>query len=236
MNYIIDKVIFEKFPGFRRAVVLTENIDNHGEKQDLLNLLQDAHAWVRSGELAAFPDIDRLQIWVEAFNQLGINPKKNPPSVINMIKRVRSGKDLPYISSLVSIFNLVSLKNLISCGGDDLSVVTGDLKLTLAEGTEKYTPLGQTGTVENPAPGEVIYLDTGSREVFCRAWCWKNGDVSKIRPETKLAAINIDCMMPAVSLAELEKIAEQMAAHLQKFTGAKTDIRLLSPENPSFSF
>ena len=65
----------------------------------------------------------------EAFSGMGIKPKKNPPSVINLIKRCRAGKPLPFINPLVAIFNCISLKYLLPCGGDDRNVIEGDLRL-----------------------------------------------------------------------------------------------------------
>ncbi len=235
MRYFIDEEIFKRFPNFRRVVVVAGNMDNHGEHPELAALLRAAEEHVRGTEYDAFPDLPRLTIWVEAFKALGINPKKHPPSVINMVKRVRSGKNLPYINSLVAIFNCLSLNNLLSCGGDDLDVVRGDLRLTVAAGDENYSPLGQPEAREHPAPGEVVYLDTATKEVLCRCWCWKNGDVSKLTEETRRAAINIDGMLPAFSLSQLEDLGGRMAELLGRFTGASAEIKVMSPENPEFA-
>ena len=235
MLYSIDPIIFERFPNFRRVVVVASNIDNHGHHPELEALLRAAEEKVRGPELAAFPDLPRLTIWMEAFKSLNINPKKHPPSVINMIKRVRGGKELPYINNLVAIFNCLSLNNQLSCGGDDLAVVQGDLKLTVSDGTENYSPLGQPDVREHPTPGEVIYMDTATKEVFCRAWCWKNGDKSKLTEETARAAINIDGMLPAFTIEQLTDLGRQAAGLLVRFTGAKTEVKLMSPETPSFT-
>ena len=62
------------------------------------------------------------------------------------------------------------------CGGDARNVIEGDLRLGIADGTENYVPLGQPDVLEHPQPGEVIYYDTATKDVFCRAWCWKNGN------------------------------------------------------------
>ena len=235
MRYSVDSRIFARFPGFRRAVVVAENIDNRGQSEELLSLLRRAEEEVRGEALASFPDLPKLNIWVEAFRVLGLNPKKHPPSIVNMIKRVRSGKDLPYINTLVAIFNWAALHYTLSCGGDDLATVRGNLILTEADGSEFYSPLGQPEVREHPAPGEVIYMDDAAKEIFCRAWCWKNGDPSKLLPETRRAAINIDGMLPAFSLEELLEIAEQVSAKVRQYTGAATRIELMSPERSEFT-
>lgn len=234
MRYSIDPRVFAGYPGFTRAVIIAENIDNTRENPALAAELAACEALARENLDDAFKDHPRLAAWAEAFRSMGLNPNKYPPSVANLVKRVRSGKSLPYVNSLVAAFNCISLKHLCPCGGDDLDVVEGDLLLTFAAGDETYVPLGQPDVTEHPAPGEIIYMDTASKDVFCRAWCWKNGDRSKLRPETVRAAVNID-ILPPLSLADAERIALDLAALLRAHTGATTRIEYLHPENTAFT-
>jgi DNA/RNA-binding domain of Phe-tRNA-synthetase-like protein len=110
----------------------------------------------------------------------------------------------------------------------------GDLRLGIADGTENYVPLGQPDVLEHPQTGEVIYYDTATKDVFCRAWCWKNGNRSKLMPETTNAVINVDAM-PPLPLATAEQAAEEVAGLLRRFTGAKTVIHKLTAETPRFT-
>ena len=70
--------------------------------------------------------------------------------------------------------------------------------------------------------------------MFCRAWCWKNGNRSKLMPETTNAVINVDAMQP-LPLATAEQAAEEVAGLLRRFTGAKTAIHKLTAETPRFT-
>ena len=232
MQYSIDPKVFEKYPGFMRSVVIAENIDNTGENAELAALLADA-----AGNTASLPDsfkeLPQLAVWAEAFRGMRINPNKYPPSVTNLIKRARSGKPLPYVNTLVAAFNYISLTHLCPCGGDDLGVIRGDLFLGFSSGDEQYTPLGQPDVRETPPVGEIIYMDTGTRDVMCRAWCWKNGDRSKLGPGTTRAAVNID-IMPPYGPAQAETIAKELADLLERSTGATTGCFLLSEQTPSF--
>ncbi len=235
MRYSVDPELFARFSGFRRAVVVARDIDNTGERPELLALLRRCENAARGPELEDFWNHPRLAAWAGTFSAMGLNPKRYPPSVINLIKRTRGGTDLPFVNPLVAVFNCISLRCLAPCGGDDLAVVTGDLRLGFAAGTERYVPLGKPDALETPPAGEVIYMDTGNADVFCRAWCWKNGDRSKLTPETNAAAINIDGM-PPLTLADLKPIAEEAAELLRRHTGARTEIHYLSPDNTSFDF
>ena len=232
MRYEVDQSVFLRFPGFRRAVVVARGLDNGRAVPEWEQRLRDLEGAVREEPGDPLED-PRLLAWMEAFRALGLNPKRFPPSVVNLVKRVRGGKPLPFVNPLVGLFNCVSLEHRIPCGGDDLGAVTGDLALRFADGDESYHPLGQPEAEEHPAPGEVVYLDTGTREVFCRAWCWKNGDRSKILPTSREVAINLDGMDP-VGLSTLEPAARELARTLTEHLGGEAEVRLLTPENRSF--
>ena len=135
MQYIVNPDIFTRYPGFMRAVIIAENIDNTEENAPLEKQLRACEAHVRETLGDDFKEHARLAPWAEAFRSMNINPNKYPPSVINLVKRVRSGKPLPYVNSLVAAFNCISLRHLCPCGGDDLAVVQGDLLLTFATGS-----------------------------------------------------------------------------------------------------
>lgn len=235
MRYSVNPDVFVRYPGFMRAVLIADNIDNTQENPELLAELRTCEKQARESLGDDFKEHPRLAPWATAFRGMGINPNKYPPSVVNLIKRARSGKELPYVNTLVAAFNCISLRHLCPCGGDDLAAVQEDLLLTFAKGEESYVPLGQPDVVEHPPAGEIIYMDTGRKDVFCRAWCWKNGDRSKLGPSTVRAAINID-IMPPLDKNAAENIARELSDMLQKYAGATSRIEYLTPECPEFSF
>lgn len=233
MRYFVNPDIFFRYPGFLRAVVIAEGIDNSTEHPQLAGELRACEQYARESLDDDFKEHPRLAAWAEIFRSLAINPNKYPPSVTNLIKRARSGKELPYVNTLVAAFNCISLRNLCPCGGDDLAAVRGDLALTFAQGEETYIPLGRPDAVEHPTSGEVIYMDTATKDVFCRAWCWKNGDGSKLSASTTRAAVNID-ILPPLGMADAERIAAELSVMLRKYTGAKTATYFLTPQSSDF--
>lgn len=222
------------FPGYVRHVLIVRGADNSRVDGALEAMLREGEARVRADE--AFADLKshpRVAAWRDAFSKFGTNPNQCPPSVANLIKRVRGGKELPYINSLVAIFNVMSMKYVIPAGGDDLDRVKGDLALALAGGTETYVPLGSPDVAEHPRPGEVILYDTGDNDVFCRSWCWKNGDRSRIESSAESVAINVDAL-PPVTEDEGRAAAEDTAGLVRRFCGADVVIHKLSAGSPCF--
>jgi lysyl-tRNA synthetase class 2 len=213
----VAKEIFDRFPGYVRHVLVVEGADNTREDPELAGLLAEAQRRVREDD--SFADLKAhpfIASWREAFHAFGVNPNKCPPSAAGLIKRVRGGKDLPYVNTLVAIFNIVSMSHVLPAGGDDLDSVKGNIRLAFAKGNETYTPLGSPGETEHPDPGEVVLLDTGNGEVFCRAWCWKNGDVSKIGTATRRVAINLDALPPKTPEAS-EAAAREVQDLVRRF-------------------
>jgi len=234
LRYEIENGIFDRYPGYGRAVIVARGVENADSDPVLLEILREMEDSVRK-DLAfeSYKEHPRIASWREVFRSMGLNPNKYPPSIANLIKRTYAGKDLPFINRLVTIFNIISLKYVAPCGGDDLAAVTGSIRLGTASGNEVYVPLGQPDKTEHPEEGEIIYYDTGNNDVFCRGWCWKNGDGSKIMPETSDVAINIDAI-PPLSLDELEPMAEELASMVTDYCGGTAEIHFLNEENPSF--
>jgi len=236
MQIMIDPALFQAFPGYVRHVVLAEAIDNTRgpeELPELVALLRTAEAGARAD--AAYEDLKahpRLASWRAAFQSFQVNPNKCQPSICNLIKRVRTGTALPFINPLVCIFNVVSLRHGLPAGGDDLDKVVGGIRLGYADGTEAYVPLGQPDQLERPNPGEIILVDPGNQDVFCRAWCWRNGHPSRIEPETRRVAINVDAL-PPVSAATGAEAAAEVAALVTRFCGGQVRIHRLEPAHPA---
>lgn len=234
MKIGIAPEVFQVWPDYRRIVVVARDVDNAEEDPALEALLREAEAAVRQDpSLENLKEDPRIASWRAVFERMGLNPNKFPPSIANLVKRTRSGKDLPFINRLVAIFNIVSLKYRIPCGGDDLGGVTGDVRLMPATGDEIYEPLGNPEAVERPNRGEIVLVDTGRKTVFCRGWCWKNGDPSKITRDSRFVAINLDAM-PPFGLDSLWEAAGELAALVKERCGGTVDLHLLEPGAPEF--
>jgi lysyl-tRNA synthetase class 2 len=67
--------------------------------------------------------------------------------------------------------------------------------------------------------------------VLCRRWNWRNADFSKITPETRNLAINVDGMMPAIGREEIEEAAEELKQLLLQHCGGAIRIEYLDARN-----
>jgi DNA/RNA-binding domain of Phe-tRNA-synthetase-like protein len=212
----IDEEIFNKYPDFNRGIIVVSNIDNHGENGKISELLESE---IKNKAGQNLLDHEFVKAWDWVYESFGANPNKFPPSMKSLTKRIAKGGGIPYINSVVALFNYISIKYLIPCGGDDIEKIEGNLKLGFAAGNEFFTPLGSTQN-ENPESGEVIYYDDKTLNVMCRRWNWRNGDFTKINPETKKMVINLDGISP-VPQSIIVKARDELAELLVKYCQAE---------------
>ncbi|NLT65426.1 MAG: hypothetical protein GXX84_02340 [Acidobacteria bacterium] len=232
MRFRVEEGVFRLFPQFCRGIVTAAGIDNSRTSPDLERLLKEQQEQMR-----ADPSIDpathpRLLAWKEAYRRFGSNPNKFTPSILFLAKQVKAGKPVRSISPAVDAFNIVSLRHVIPCGGDDMDSIEEDATLGLATSEETFAPIFNPEEIEHPNQGEVIYVNRKSGRVMCRRWNWRNADFSKLTPETGNLEINVDGMLSVISREELEKASEELKELLLRFCGGRVAITYLDAERP----
>ena len=230
MRDVVDEGIFQLFPDYIRAIVVAQGIDNQGVQPEVEEMLREAEtqceALFAQENLTTHP---RIASWREAYKTLNMKPGKNYSSVEALARRARGGSPLPYINTLVALMNAFSLKHLVPCGGDDLDAARGDLVLRLANGDERFVPLGKK-EVEHPEPGEAVYVD--EQQVLCRRWNWRQGDRTKLTPSTRHVLVNIDCL-PPVDGQEAQTLVIELAALVERCCGGSVRHFLISASKPA---
>lgn len=233
MTYTVEPEIFKLFPAFQRGVVVATQVDNTTADSTLANLISQASDKMLVESTDAEPE--RISVWNNAYLKLGVDPKRFTPSIRFLYEQIRKGKPPRSISRIVDIINLVSLRRMAPCGGDDLqAILPGDINLGFAKGDESFAPLFKATAFENPTAGEVIYYTPQTKKVMCRRWTWRNADFSKITFETTSVAINIDIMTPPFAEGDIDAALAEMAELLERYCGAKTVCHTLSASTPSF--
>lgn len=225
-NIIIDNEIFDQFPDFKRGIIIVSDIENAlGNKRIKKPLNKEIEN--RGG--IDYNGHEFVRTWDDVHSKFGSNPNKFPPSIKSLLKRIQTGGGFPFINSVVALFNYISIKHLIPCGGDDVDKIEGNLHLGLAKGNEIFIPLGSEEQ-ETPEAGEVIYFDDKTLNVMCRRWNWRNGDFSKITEHTKKIVINIDGIGP-VSQSLIEGARDELSKLLVEQCNAKLTTDYIDKDN-----
>ena len=229
----VDRKVFERFPDFRRGIVVATNVNNRGTDPELMTRLAAAVETAANHplDLATNP---RILAWTEAHRRFGSNPNRFPPSHLALLKRLQKpGAHLPFVNKAVAIMSYASIKGVIPVGADDIAKSGYALELREATGKEIFFPLGQPEAPEAPAPGEVVYLAADSGVVMCRRWNWRNGHLSALSEETRDLVFNVDGLGEDAeerAIATRNLVADLLVRHCW----ARVLVGLLRPDQTVF--
>jgi DNA/RNA-binding domain of Phe-tRNA-synthetase-like protein len=231
----VDQKVFEKFPSFRRGIVVARKMNNRGISKQLESLLYEALADASSSPIDLTTD-PRTAIWNDTYRELGCNPKKFPPAHLALLKRIQKpGVSIPFINKAVAIMNDNSIRGVLPVGGDDIHRAGKILELRFADGSERFTPLNDPVKTDHADPEEIIYVVTETKEIMCRRWNWRNGFQTRITEETEALVMNIDGLGED-SESRTVSIRDRVARMLEQYCNAEVETTLLTPSEPVFLF
>ena len=227
-KFIIEDSFWNIFPEANIGIITIHGIDNHIKDENKYQpLIEKAEKkgmeWLPDDDFAANPVIS---VWREAFTRFK-KKKGVRASIEALLKRVSQGKHIGTINPLVDIYNSISLSYALPVGGEDIDKFEGNLRLTLADGTEPFITLGSNES-EPPKAGEVVYKDDFG--VVCRCWNWRECVRTMLTEEAKNVFLCLECVDPARKdiLKEAVEALEKMAV---KELGGTAEVSFLDKDH-----
>nr|WP_081468068.1 phenylalanine--tRNA ligase beta subunit-related protein [Thermovirga lienii] len=144
-----------------------------------------------------------------------------------MLKRISKGEHIGTINPLVDIYNSISLRYALPCGGEDIDKFVGDIRLTTASGNERFVPLGSNENLP-PYEGEVIYKDDEGAIVRC--WNWRESGRTMLTEETTNAFLCIE-LVDTSRLKEFENALKDLSTLITENLGGTCKISILDVKN-----
>lgn len=225
MNLIIQKEIFENFDRPIIGVIKVRGLDNHGNSQEINNLLRNIEVQTREdfSKFESHGQHPNIIAWRQAYKKFGADPHQYRCSAESLVRRLLKGETIPNINKLVDIYNYISVKYVVPVGGEDTDAIIGDLQLSLSNGTEEFIRLNGT---ENDPPllGEVVYKD--EKGVICRRWNWREADRTKLTENTKNTIIVIDALYP-MDKSIIETATKELADLVKQFCGGEVETEVM---------
>lgn len=189
-KFIIEDSFWELFPEAKIGVIVFNGIDNTIKSlekyEDLLRESEKQSLLYLNKEDLSSNDV--IKVWRDAFQRF--KTKKGARSSIEaLLKRAYKGDHIGSINPLVDIYNSISLRYALPCGGEDIDTFIGDIRLTKARGDEPFITLG---TDENAPPyeGEIVYKDDAG--AICRCWNWRESVRTMLTEKTRNAFLCIE--------------------------------------------
>ena len=227
-KFIIEDDFWELFPNAKIGIITCNGIDNtikdenqykdmisQGEKEALTHLPNEE-----------FSSNEVIKVWRDAFKKFKTK-KGSRSSIEALLKRVSTGKGLGTINPLVDIYNSISLKYAMPCGGEDMDKFIGDIRLTKATGDESFITLGSDKS-EPPYEGELVYKD--DEGAICRCWNWRESVRTMLTEDTKNAFLCIE-LVDENREKDFENALKELSQLVEENLGGKSEISILHINN-----
>ena len=227
-KFIIEDDFWELFPNAKIGIITCNGINNtikdENQYQDMLSQGEkEALTHLPNEE---FSSNEVIKVWRDAFKKF--KTKKGARSSIEaLLKRVSTGKGLGTINPLVDIYNFISLKYAMPCGGEDMDKFIGDIRLTKATGDESFITLGSDKS-EPPYEGEIVYKD--DEGAICRCWNWRESVRTMLTEDTKNAFLCIE-LVDENREKEFENALKELSQLVEKNLGGKSEVSILHINN-----
>lgn len=227
-KFIIEEAFWEVFPKAKIGIIIANDINNHVQHTAIYEQLlsaaeKDAAKFFKETE---FSNNAVVKVWREAF-QLFKTKKGARSSIEALLKRVSNGNHIGTINPLVDIYNSISLKYAMPCGGEDIDSFVGNVKLTKAVGNEHFITLGSEEDAP-PYEDEIVYKDDAG--AICRCWNWRESVRTMLTEKTENAFLCIE-LIDEEREAEFKSALQELAELTQKHLGGTHKVFILDREN-----
>lgn len=227
-KFIIEDDFWFLFPHAKIGIVICQGIDNSIKDVEMYEQLlreaeKDALRFLSLEEFSLNPVIS---IWREAFQKF--KTKKGARcSIEALLRRIKNGNQIGNINPLVDIYNSISLRFGLPCGGEDIDTFIGDIRLTQGNGDETFIPLGSAKN-EPPYNGEIIYKD--DEGAICRCWNWREAQRTMLTEYTKNAFLCIE-LIDNARIDEFDTALKTMSDLVSLHLGGTVKVDVLDINN-----
>src|SRR6266849_1372692 len=183
--------ILARYPAVVGGVILAQGMTN-GPTPTSLQAMYQAEQQATLQRIGNTPlsQITSLAAWRSAMRGFGVDPTQYRSAAEALLRRLTKKGDIPSINLLVDLGNLVSIRYALPVAVFDTHTLHGAVTVHFADGSERYTTLGQD-EVEHPEPGEVVF-SVETKLVIARRWCWRQSDQSAAKRDTTQAIITVE--------------------------------------------
>jgi len=211
----VNPAVFDRYPGFRALILYAGGLRNRPSSEESHEIQRRAAEEARRAfgeeKPASHP---HMAAWRQAYADFGTKPSRFLNSAEALLRRVLRGDDLPRISELVDLYNAVSIRYVLPCGGEDRDRLQSDLELAFARGGEPFLTRSEgEDAVETTEAGEVVWMDAAG--VTCRRWNWRQGLRTALTLDTTNVYFLLESLAP-YPLERLEAAGEELAEHLRR--------------------
>ena len=225
--------ILARYPTVVGGVILAQGMTNGPTPTSLQSMYQaEQQATLQRIGSTPLSQIISLAAWRGAMRGFGVDPTQYRSAAEALLRRLTKKGDIPSINLLVDLGNLVSIRYALPVAVFDTRALQGTVTVHFADGSERYTTLGES-EVEYPEPGEVVFSDE-TKLVIARRWCWRQSEDSAANTETHNAIITVEAHHTG-GRHDIEAAVEDLLGLLRKYAGGQFTAGILDVQKPVLS-
>lgn len=164
-----------------------------------------------------------LEGYREKTRQIGRSLKRYPPSAEALINNMKRRQEMPRIKTLIDIYNIGSLKSMLSIGAHDADSFEGPIRFTFTEEADSFTPVG--GGSKPVHAGDFVYRDDKGIVAYLDA---RDADDYKIVDTTKNVLLVIQGNSKT-SREFREEVLGEICKNIQEVCGGEYKIFSVEP-------
>lgn len=140
---------------------------------DFLAKKKDMEAWALNCDLSSVKEEPVVQGYIDLLKEVGRSVKKNPPTILALIKNIQNRGFLPTINSVIDIYNVECLSSFLAIGGHDLDKIQGPIEFTISQREDSFLPIlsiekhvSESDPVYRDQQGIMAWLDVRDGERY----------------------------------------------------------------------
>lgn len=149
--------------------------------------------------------------WREIFRGMGVKPQKYRSTVEALVKRVLKDQNMWSISSVVDMYNCVTVSTFLALGAFDTAHIDGDIVLRYGQEDEKFLPLGSDEEIIPVDPRQIVYAD--DTKIISWLWCYRDTRLTGITLDTKEAVFIVDTAF-SPKMSSVQNGIDMLSKHL----------------------
>ena len=143
---------------------------------------QAMEEWALQCQLEEVSDSAVVTGYTDLLQKVGRSTKKNPPTILALIRNIQHRGSLPQINSIIDIYNVECLRSYLAIGGHDLDKIEGPIEFTISQREDLFFPI--LSSEKHVAPTDPVYRD----QKGVLAWLdVRDSDLYKFEETTKNA-------------------------------------------------
>lgn len=210
MKFCLDKSLCDL--GIKGIVIgIAKNVNPQADlSSSFLKKKKEMERWALECDVKEIQESSVVQGYTKLLQRVGRSVKKNPPTVVALIRNIQHRGSFPHINSIIDIYNVEALSSLLAIGGHDLDKIGGQIEFSVSQREDIFLPI--LSTEKHVAQTDYVYRD----EKGVLAWLdVRDSEHYKFDQDTKNAIFIIqgnESTSVEMRLEVLEEIEKDLAA------------------------